>query len=426
MFLTRIFHRTSFKHKLMFGICIFFLIYFFLDIYSSLKVGHLKIHILSFGNFSFLNNDTVYYAHDHGRIVTNRSGTFLNFKLPSLFDFNIERDFYKFINNKHEDKYCLRKGGDLANINEPVYCGCKNDYSGKECAIPPLIYRTIHRNLSSKIFRLTKPRRILLSLIWLTNDYSIANKTNKAIRVEQFSRALDSLSQYVDLFIIHEVILTFNMTRIIAEDDDQHSLAYQFKHDALAKHAQYSLLFSNIITLDSKTNLKVNLSKLEYDSMKKSWLLFTNRVTEYRSEDFLIFFSINNLPKEDLLLYLKYHAGLMDLIHLKPNYSVSVYTENGTLKVISMVDEWSDSKDPIHHHQPYYYDNNNINLKNIIVSFEFITYLCSFKFENFYSKLCLTDRQQIDHFEKYFWQINLVNIGTSDIKSNLSSTFTIE
>lgn len=424
----RIVHRTLFKHRLLLFVCLLFLVYILFS--TDSLVTHLKIRLLS--NRSFVRDTS---QHKHGQFVSDENGNFMYYHLPNLDDYDIGQYYFELNSNGLEAynetltaKYCLRNGTDLVDVQQSSHhqlkCLCKANYTGSECSIPPLINLTVESKLIANISRLRRPRRIVLSLVWLTYEYTDGNRTSKIIRLEHFTRTFEMMARYIDLFIVHELRLLTNESTI----DDPYSLKSQFINGLLSKHSEYTLLYSRDIPLDQQ-NGQIDLEKLEFALMRQSWHLFTTRTTEYRPADLLIFLSINNFIHEDILLYLKYHAGLMDIIHLQPIQSTFLHQSNSTLFNITneavIISEFK-FKSFISMSQnsfPSNYSGGSFHLKNVIITFEFITFLCNYQFDLFVINYCLVDSKQLDHFKANFWPINLVSIGNGN--QNLSCTFAI-
>lgn len=428
MYLDRI-HRTSFKQRVFLCMCLLLVLYIFL--FDSPFLSHIRVRLLSLGNFSAYG---ALYRHQIGQIVSNRNGSFLYFHLPSLNDFNIERDFYRLNsfgvqvkNDSIASKYCLRRGSAVADVQgqNQILCVCKSNYSGSECAIPSVVHQTVDQKITKAIRRLRRPRRILASLIWPTYEYEVFNQTNKELRLQKFADTLAMMSQYVDLFIIHEISIVPNATTKIS--DDQYSLANQFKKGLLVKHAMYTLLFSKSIVYQPYSKIALDLTNFEFEAVRKSWNLFSRQITEYRPADIILFLSIKNFPSESLLLYLKYHTGLTDIVHMMPIHLFSVHgNEHNSLTAYTSVDQEATPTKVnsfLDVSKVQLSSGNLYHLKNVITTFEYLTYLCRFNFDRFLANYCLTEQPSVDRFQANFWSINLVGVGST--RTNLSATFTI-
>lgn len=209
----------------------------------------------------------------------------------------------------------------------------------------------------------------------------------------------------------------------------------------LWRHSAYSLLFNNRITVPS-TNEKdeqlFDLTEFEASASRKSWFVFAQQITEYRPADLLLFMSTGNLPSEQLLRFLKYHTGLMDITHLLPLYSLKLAYHNQIetnstlsafssatvevdrqateLKLNAFIKKAEDSSNQV----PF----PSYHLRNVMLSFELMTFLCRYEVEHFLASYCLTDQRLVDRFQLHFWPIRLLSVGNLSV-ANLSATFSI-
>lgn len=350
--------------------------------------------------------------HQLGQIITS-NGSFMYFHLPSLNDYNIENDYFSFNDGA---KYCLKSGTLAADVDavNPFFCACKSNYSGDDCAIPRLVRIATERYSDLVITKLAKPRRLVLSLIWFPGHRS---NESSWTGLDQLKQTLDALAPYTDLFIIHDVQLGEQEDPV--DDDLPHpSIQYQLEKGSLRRFQSITIPLTHTITPDSP---KFNLDRFEYELMKKSWMILTKQVTEYRPSDLLFLMSVNNFPKAELLTYFKHHAGIDDIVHLMPIHSWLV-EGNGTLlastnnylvniRVDSIVDK------PIPELLVYH-------LKNVLVTFQFVSFLCRYDFDHFSHNYCLSDQELVKQFVRNFWNIHKTQLG-SDNDLRINSTTTI-
>lgn len=391
------FSKASVKFKLFTILCICFSLYFFLFNCSSI-VYRLRNQIWFIANHQEENN----YGHQLGELVTNSNGSLLYFHLPSLEDYKIERDFFK-LNSLDglSVKFCLKNGVAVKEIHAeiPFYCICNEGYSGEECSIPSTIQSVLDSNQNLHIEKLLKPRRILLSLIWL-QVYS-SNRTLNDLKIEKFRQVFTKLAQFVDLFIVHEVqILQPNVT-------DLFPLQRHFQAGSLRGYSQMTLLYPSAINQSS-----FDLNKIESEMMHSSWNIFTTSVTEYRPEDLILFMSINNFPSERLLLFLKHHTGITDIVHLNPihNWSIKNWTLESKLqqqeKKIASFFKVSDESEL--EHLVYH-------LKNVMISFEYLSLVCRYSYRQFVANYCLDQSELIEKFQHNFWPVHTIPLLNSTI-----------
>lgn len=455
---------TTLKQKvaLFLGLLLLLYVYLFLGEHSTALMHHIKV-LTSLGEGDIEVGDS---GGDHrlGQIVTHHNGSFLYFHLPSLTDFNIERDFYRFkpssSSTNAKEKFCLRVGTDevIQKTGEEPVCVCKDNYSGPECALPPLVHQTASSSSSAKgstqFARLLRPRRILVSLIWPTYPFEVANSTSsKRARLERLAEAMTAMAAYVDLFVLHELRIELEMSpsngtkteeEKTEQTEDPNSLAYQMtKGRLLGRHSAYSLLFSSRVTVPPSSTKKegeqiFELTDLEAAAALKSWSVFARQITEYRPADLLLFMSAGNLPSEPLLRFLKYHSGLNDITHLLPLYSLKLLY--GTGQTSSSAAAFSSATVEVDHKATESRLNGflkrtdsdeqvpltsaSYHLRNVMLSFELMTFLCRYEVEHFLASYCLTEQRLVDRFQRHFWPIRLGGVGSAH-SANLSATFSI-
>nr|XP_027193653.1 uncharacterized protein LOC113788387 [Dermatophagoides pteronyssinus] len=378
-------------------------------------------YVLILQNSSFLNKfhwnfllasnlrATIFHGHRVGtKTIQNRpNGTsIVYFHLPSLDDYKIQDDYFQF-NKTLTDKLtssqssnilsCLRRGSQVVQSNLIGFqtCICNANYFGQNCSVPRMIQNVLQQNSELKIVTLNKPRRLLMSLIWLSHHQQ--NSTLDQINLENLYRTLDEFSPLIDMFIINDII--FESPR------NNFSLQTQFNHGLFSKFKSFTFL--NTIKFNDKRQYDENFRHIEWESMRQSWRIFSTQVTEYRPADLLIFMSINQFPATDLVLFLKYHTGIQDVVHIGPTYNF--HYQN---KSLMMFDDYqrSSSNESIKINNPV---NSMLDhIKNVIISFQYMASLCQFSFEHYIANYCRTNQNLIKHFQTNFWSLHYIRIGS--------------
>lgn len=472
------FSTTKQKATLFLALLLVLYMYLFFGDHSTALMRHIKV-LTSSSSEGDENNEV---GHQIGQIITHHNGSFLYFHLPSLTDYRIERDYYRLklsedkTDSKEEEKLCLRIGTEeVVQQGKSAVCVCKdNDYTGEECSVPPIVHRTVNlqppsksNSKSNSLFgRLLRPRRILVSFVWPTYDDSTfkvvknVTITGKEARLKKLVETMNSMAVYVDLFVIHELRVRFelktdNQTQAPEEEEDKNSIKYQMakKDRPLGRHSAYSLLYSTstVVYLDKSSQSQANenlvdLTSFEESAARKTWFVLTQQITEYRPADLLLFMSTANFPSETLLRFLKYHTGLMDIVHLLPihqlklapaknissNLTNKTSPGNATLQITAKMELDSQATEPRLNaflsvdkvSNSFSNFPKSYHLRNVMFTFELMTFLCRYEYEAFLTSYCLTKPQLVDRFQGHFWPIRLTTVGSSQI-GNLSATFSI-
>lgn len=395
MCLRSLFIRASFKFRIFATLCLCLSFYVF--IFNKSSIFHkLKAQLLFISN---LNNPNDIYQHKFGQLVESSNGSLLYFHLPSLKDYSVEKDYFELNsiefsdNNKPSKKYCLKDGADINEIQSEnlFYCICKQNYTGPRCSIPFNIKSVLDVQKNIQLYHLQRPRRILISLICFFN-YS-DNYTINEFKIKEFHDKFAAIAEFADLFVIHEIQLA------TTNSENKNLLRRHFTDGILKQFNQFTLIYNSSIDHNQATS--INLNKFEFEKMRLSWDIFTSRVTEYRPEDILLFFSINNFPKRELLLFLKHHGGISDIFRLNPIFTWK-FNSNFTLSQQKQSQKRNSKESSSVYH-----------LQNLIVSFEYISFLCRYNFLNFVSHYCLNQKETVKRFQNNFWKIHAANINNS-------------
>lgn len=365
--------KYNYKLKIFIILCLFsFLIIIINNSFSNFKIG------------SFISRYIQYNIRYHklGQAILNPNGTLMYFHLPKLDDYKIENDYYE-LKTITNSKYCSKKGSILT-LNKFVAgfnCNCKLNYYGNDCSMPDIVFNLIKENNEIIVKKLTKPRRILLSLIWLSFGH---NEEEIKSNLDKFYYHLDNLSTIVDLFVIHEISIS---------QYNNNTLKYLLEFGAFNKLKPITIV--KVLKVNPK-NLEQyeSLEHIEYKLMKNSWKIFFEQVTEYRSDDLIIFMSFNQLPKDDLMVFFKHNTGIRDVIQLNPILKFKF--NNGSL--IKQYNQINNEK-------------LKFGIANSILSFQYISLLCQFSFEQFSSNNCLFNKELTRHFQKFFWSIIHLPLG---------------
>ncbi|KAF7494271.1 hypothetical protein SSS_05923 [Sarcoptes scabiei] len=325
--------------------------------------------------FSTRRNISHRRHNQFGHSIRDPNGTFRLFYLPSFIHYSMENHYDRYQSNG-QDRYCLRNG--YRKIKSDIFvksCDCKKDYEGEECSIPKIVSNSL---ASKKIKKLSRPRRILISIIIV-----VEHRQNQTLNlVERLNRILEQYSSLIDLFVLNIIEYSYNQN--ITENS---TFEWQFENGILKKYKPITFIKTEIVSSNHFDY------KFEINLLRHSWNTFSHQVTDYRSDDLLVFLSVNQIPKYDLILFLKYHSGINDLTSLEPifryNMNVSAMSSNQSKNVIS----------------------------NKILSFQYLSLLCRYNFDNFMKNYCLSNDKMVKHFEKNYWSIHNLKIGDDRLPS---------
>ncbi|KAH7636988.1 beta-1 [Dermatophagoides farinae] len=377
-------------------------------------------YVLLIQNSSFLNEfhwnyllasnlkATIIHGHRVGtkNVQIRQNGTStVYFHLPSLDDYKIQDDYFQFnktitdklTSSQSSARSCLRRGSQViqSNLIGLQSCICNPNYFGQDCSVPKIVQDALLQDSELKIDTLNRPRRLLMSLIWLS-FHQHQNNTLYQINLENLYKTLDEFLPLIDMFIIHEIIFEPSISNF--------SLQTQFDHGLFSKFKSFTLL--NAIKFNEYGKSSENFRHIEWESMRQSWRIFSTQVTEYRPSDILIFMSINQFPTTDLILFLKYHTGIQDIVHIGPIYNF--YYQNKSL--IMFDHQNSLSTESIKTNNPV---NSMLDrIKNVIISFQYMASLCQFSFEHYITNYCQMNQDLIKHFRANFWPIHHIRIGS--------------
>jgi hypothetical protein len=374
-------------------------------------------------NYNTINNNLNNSMNEHKRGVRNydENGVLLNYHLPNLSDYQIDKYYEQLI----DGKYCLTEGTNWTQTNAINSCICLNGYFGNDCGIPSIVFNSLlnRMNINDMVVkRVSKPKRIVLSVVLFPNYDSLSF-------LSFINNSFHSLSNFIDLFIINQIQLIQTNNNNNNNNNNEKLLNIYFNDSKSANNSKNSAnnnliensydlkeifnkelkQFSDIVLFESiGLNLeevaKIDFNEFQYYVLSKLWTLVKRRVSEFRPND-IIFFTSNSFPILDIIKFIKHYEIVSQPIKLV-SFVTQSKMNNSSLNLS-------------HFYDPVLVNNNNVI--NIALTFEYLSLLCRYDFEPFRKNQCMDDERHVQKFVDTYGPIDLWTIGNYSL--NASATY---